>query len=61
VRCLVLALQSSQLPPYVAVLAVGFLVGVFGHIIRSRPLIIIGIVMIGLVSVYFGFFVAKVR
>jgi hypothetical protein len=36
-------------------------IGVAGHIIRSRPLIVLGIVVIGAVSVYFGVFVAKVR
>jgi hypothetical protein len=36
-------------------------VGVIGHIIRSRPLIITGIVIVGAVSAYFAFVVAKVR
>ena len=43
------------------VMAVGLLIGVFGHIIHSRLLIITGIVVIGVVSVYFAVFVAKVR
>ena len=33
----------------------GLLIGVFGHIIKSRTLIITGILVIGLVSAYFSF------
>jgi hypothetical protein len=33
---------------------------VFGHIIHSKTLIIIGILTIALVSAYFEFFVAKI-
>ena len=33
----------------------GSLIGVFGHIIKSRTLIITGILVIGLVSAYFSF------
>lgn len=46
--------------PYAAVMGFGFLVGVFGHVIRSRMLILTGILIVGLVSAYFLFFVAKV-
>ena len=42
-------------------MAAGLVIGVFGHIIRSRILIVLGIAVIGAVSVYFGVFVAKVR
>jgi len=57
---LVMALASNHLGPFVAALAFGLLIGVFGHIIGSRPLIIAGIAVIGLVSIYFEFVVAKV-
>jgi len=50
----------TSVGPYAAVMGFGFLIGVFGHVIRSRPLIITGIVMVGAVSAYFVFFVAKV-
>jgi hypothetical protein len=40
---------------FIAVLALGLVVGVFGHIIHSRTLILTGILMIGLVSAYFSF------
>ena len=57
----VFALTSSGLGALSAIMAVGLLIGVFGHIIRSRFLIVIGIAVVGAVSVYFGVFVAKVR
>jgi hypothetical protein len=50
-----LAVQSSHLGLFTAALAVGLLIGVFGHIIKSRTLIITGILVIGLVSAYFSF------
>ena len=57
----VFALTSSGLGELSAAMAVGLLIGVFGHIIRSRLLIVLGIAVVGAVSVYFGVFVAKVR
>jgi hypothetical protein len=55
VAILVLAASSSHLGVFTAVLALGLIVGVFGHIIHSRTLIITGILVIGLVSAYFSF------
>lgn len=52
---LLLATQQSQLTAFVAVLIFGLLVGVYGHLIHSRALIITGILVIGLVSAYFSF------
>ena len=46
---------SSHLGVFVGVLSFGLVIGVLGHIIRSRILIIIGIVLIGVVSAYFSF------
>jgi hypothetical protein len=51
----VLASQQSQLTAFVVVLVLGLLVGVYGHLIKSRALIITGILVIGLVSAYFSF------
>ncbi len=51
----VLAASSSHVGLFTAVLACGLLIGVLGHIIGSRTLIIIGILVIGLVSAYFSF------
>jgi hypothetical protein len=55
------ALSSSGLNVLAAVFAVGLIIGVTGHVIRSRVLIVVGILVIGAASVYFGVFVAKVR
>ena len=52
---LAVAVQSSQVNVILVALALGFLIGVLGHVIRSRTLIITGILMIGLVSAYFAF------
>ena len=38
-----------------AALVFGLVVGVFGHIIHSRTLILTGILVIGLTSAYFSF------
>jgi hypothetical protein len=51
----VLAAQQSHLGPIVAVLVFGLVVGVFGHIIQSRTLILTGILIIALASAYFSF------
>jgi hypothetical protein len=58
---LLFALSSSGLTVLSGVMALGLVIGVFGHLIRSRALIVVGIFVIGAVSVYFGVFVAKVR
>lgn len=52
---LLLAATSSHLGLFTAVLALGVVIGVFGHIIHSRTLILTGILVIGLVSAYFSF------
>ena len=52
---LILTAQQAHLGVFIALLGFGLLVGVFGHIIRSRALIITGILVIGLVSAYFSF------
>ena len=49
------AVRSSHLGLFAAVIALGFVIGVFGHIIKSRPLILTGIVIIGAVSAYYVF------
>jgi hypothetical protein len=49
------AVKSSHLGLFAAVIALGFVVGTFGHIIRSRPLILIGIVGIAFASAYYVF------
>jgi hypothetical protein len=51
---------TSSIGPYAAVMAFGFAIGVFGHVIHSRTLILTGILIVGLVSTYFAFVVGKV-
>jgi hypothetical protein len=60
VPTILLAAVTDKLGPYAAVMGLGFLIGVFGHINKSRTLILIGIALVGGVSAYFTFFVAKV-
>ena len=55
-----LAAVTDKLGPYAAVMGVGFLIGVYGHVIKSKTLILVGIALVGAVSAYFAFFVAKV-
>lgn len=50
---------TTTLGPYAAVMAFGFVIGVFGHVIHSRTLILTGILIVGLVSSYFAFVVGK--
>jgi hypothetical protein len=54
---LLIASQQSQLHAFLAVLVFGLVVGVFGHMIRSRTLIVTGILIIGLTSTYFAWIV----
>jgi hypothetical protein len=60
VATLLLAAVTDKVGPYAIVMGVGFLVGVYGHVIKSKTLILIGIALVGGVSAYFVFFVAKV-
>jgi hypothetical protein len=53
------AAAPTSIGPYAAAMAVGFLIGVFGHVIKSRLLILTGIVIVGAVSAYVAFGVAK--
>ena len=56
-----LAAQSSEATPYLIVMVAGVLVATFGHVIKSRTTIVTGLLLIALVSAYFGFVVAKVQ
>lgn len=57
---LLLAASQAQLNAFLIALVFGLVIGTFGHIIRSRTLILTGITIIGGVSAYFLFAVAKV-
>ena len=52
---LLIASQQATFHAQIAVLIFGLVVGVFGHIISSRTLILTGILIIGGVSAYFAF------
>jgi hypothetical protein len=52
---LLIASQQSEFHALIAVLIFGLVIGVFGHIISSRTLILTGILIIGGVSAYFAF------
>ncbi len=45
---------SSNIGLFAGVIALGFLIGAFGHVIHSRTLILTGILVIGLVSGYYA-------
>ncbi len=45
--------------PYAVAIGVGFVIGVYGHVIHSRTLILTGILIVGAVSSYFAFGVGK--
>jgi hypothetical protein len=49
------AVRSSHLGLFAGVIALGFVIGVYGHVIKSRTLILTGILVIGLVSAYYVF------
>jgi hypothetical protein len=52
---LLIASQQAAFHALLAVLVFGLVIGVFGHIISSRTLILTGILIIGGVSAYFAF------
>jgi hypothetical protein len=52
---ILVAAQASHLTLFEIALVIGLLIGIFGHIIKSRALIITGILLIGAVSAYFSF------
>jgi hypothetical protein len=55
VTVLIVAAESAHLAAFTAALAFGVVVGVFGHIIKARWLIVTGILIIGGASAYFSF------
>ena len=52
---LLLASQQATFHALIAVLLFGLVIGVFGHIINSKTLILTAILLIGGVSAYFAF------
>ena len=56
---LIPATAPTSVTPYAVAMAVGLLIGVIGHINKSRVLILAGIFIVGAVSAYIAFVVAK--
>jgi hypothetical protein len=56
---LIPATAPTSVTPYAVAMGVGFLIGIFGHINKSRLLILTGILIVGAVSAYIAFGVAK--
>jgi hypothetical protein len=61
VLILIPAALPTKVGPYIAVIAVGFAIGIAGHVLRSRVLILAGILIVGVVAVVFGFGVGKLN
>lgn len=52
---LALAVRGSHLGAFAALVAFGFAFGVVGHVVRSRTMVITGILVIGIVTAYYVF------
>jgi hypothetical protein len=52
---LLIASEQATFNALIAVLIFGLIIGVFGHIISSKTLILTGILIIGGVTAYFAF------
>lgn len=50
-----------NIAPYAIVMVAGLVIATVGHLARARTMILLGLMLIALVSVYFGFVVARVR
>lgn len=44
---------TAHLGAFATALALGFVVGVYGHVIRSKTLVMTGIIAVAAVSIYF--------
>jgi hypothetical protein len=56
---LVPAALPTSTGPYAVAMGVGFLIGIYGHLSKSRALILTGILIVGLISAIFAFVVGK--
>jgi hypothetical protein len=59
VAILVPAALPTNVTPYAVVMGVGFLIGIAGHVTRSRGLVFAGILVVGTVSVIVAFVIGK--
>ena len=37
--------------PYIALFGLGFLVGIFGHIVKSKPMVAVGVILIFMATI----------
>ncbi len=51
---LALTVRASHLGAFAALVALGFVIGIAGHIVRSRTMVITGILVIGMVTAYYA-------
>jgi hypothetical protein len=47
------AVLPEGIRPYIALMALGFIVGAFGHLVRSRWVVAVGVIMIFLATLLF--------
>jgi hypothetical protein len=52
---LALAAGHPRLGVFAGLVAFGFVIGIIGHLTRSRTLVLTGIVVVGVVTAYFAF------
>ena len=50
---LLLFAASEHLTLFAGLIAFGFVLGVFGHVAKSRPVILLSIILIAAISLYF--------
>jgi len=58
---LLIASQQSQLDGWIAIVVLGFVIGVIGHLWNQRLLIVLGIALVGGFSAYFAFKVGQLK
>jgi dolichyl-phosphate-mannose--protein O-mannosyl transferase len=61
VLLLALTVRASHLGAFAALVALGFVIGIAGHIVRSRTMVITGILVIGMVTAYYALVLEPAR
>ena len=56
---LIQAALTTNVEPYAVAVGVGFVIGITGHVIKSRTLILAGILIVGLAASLFAFGAGK--
>ncbi len=58
---LALTVRASHLGAFAGLVALGFVIGIAGHVVRSRTLVITGILVIGMVTAYYALVLEPAR